>query len=67
MIQSKSSQIPFFSKKEYNCEDTTFSSIFDRKGRFEIGLLLIHFLGSICGFIMRGLITASLKTFGDIS
>ncbi len=27
-----------FSKKEYICEDTTFSSIFDRKGRFEIGL-----------------------------
>ncbi len=34
----KSSQISFFSKKEYNCEDTTFSSIFERKGRFEIGL-----------------------------
>ncbi len=23
---------------QYNCEDTTFSSIFDKKGRFEIGL-----------------------------
>ncbi len=34
----KSSQISFLSKMEYNCEDTTFSSIFDRKGRFEIGL-----------------------------
>ncbi len=29
----KSSQISFSSKKEYNCEDATFSSIFDRKGR----------------------------------
>ncbi len=34
----KSSHIVFFSKKEHSCDDTTFSNIFDRKGRFEIGL-----------------------------
>ncbi len=34
----KSSQISFFSKEEYNCEDATFSHIFDRKWRFEISL-----------------------------
>ncbi len=46
------------------CEDATFSSIFDRKGRFEIGLLLTRSLGSSCVFLMRGLITANLKVLG---
>ncbi len=43
MIWSKSwleilTDIIFISNKEYNSEDTTFSGIFDRQGRFEIGL-----------------------------
>ncbi len=42
--------MPFFSKKEHICDDTTFSSIFDRKGRFEIGLILMNSLGSSCVF-----------------
>ncbi len=62
----KSSQTSFFSKKEYNCEDTTFSSIFDRKWRFEIGLKLTRSLGSSCGFLMRGLITANLKVYNEL-
>ena len=33
-----SSQISFLSRREHSCEDTAFSNIFDRKGRFEIGL-----------------------------
>jgi len=38
--------------------------IFDRKGRFEIGLLLTNSLGSSYIFLIRSLITASLKVFG---
>ncbi len=39
--------------------------IFDRKGRFEIGLLLNRSLGSsFFFFFMRGLITAKLKVLG---
>ncbi len=34
----KSSQISCLSKKKYNCEYATFSSMVDRKGRVEIGL-----------------------------
>ena len=36
----KSSQISFLSKKEHSCEDTTFSSIFDRKDTIRIYQIL---------------------------
>ncbi len=64
---SKSSQIPFFSMKEHNCEDTTFSSIFDRKGRFEIGLSLTRSLGSSYVFLNERLCKSQFEGFENIS
>jgi len=43
---------------------TTFSNILERKGRFEIGLELSRSPWSRFGFLMSGLITASLKAVG---
>ncbi len=63
---TKSSQISFSSKKEYNCEDATFPSIFDRKGRFEIGLLTKS-LGSSCGLIFfNERLNSQFEGSGDI-
>ncbi len=62
----KSSQISFLSKKEYNCEDATCSSIFDRKGRLEICLQLTRSLGSSCVFFNERLNNSQCKGFGDI-
>ncbi len=59
----KSSQIYFFSKKEYNCEDATFSSILTEKGDSR-SVCNTRSLGSSCVFLMRGLITANLKVLG---
>ncbi len=56
----------FFSKKEYNCEDATFASILDRKGRFEIDLQLTRSLGSSCDFFNERLNYSQFKGFGDI-
>ena len=42
----KSSQIPFLSKKEHSCEDTAFSSNFDRKDTIRIYQILDTWLSN---------------------
>ncbi len=38
LFVKKNKKMLITKKKEHSCDDTTFSNIFDRKWRFEIGL-----------------------------
>ncbi len=47
-----------------SCEATTRSKIFDRKGRLEMGRKLFGLSGSSPGFLMTGVMAASLRGWG---
>ncbi len=63
----KSSHIAFFSKKDHSCDDTTFSNIFNRKGRFKDRYVTNSLFGVNLWFFNERLNNSQFEGFWGIS